>query len=369
MPLTVYLDETGFTGNNLLDDAQPIFVVSAVAIQSVEAADLVADVSTEFALTAKELKGSKLCRSPKGQRAVLKILNKLEGRFRYIAINKRYAAACKVFEYIVEPTISDCNWFFYAQRLHYFVADAVYAETRVNSREILLGLATAIRERNPGKGFEALRAPGPRAGSVLSVLKELANNNRDDIVAEFKTLEGLDEARWIMDLSGTALFSLLCNWAESNQPLDVHCDESKPLAAIAPHYSGRIGAKSEVFKMPHGDERKIFTLAGEIKLEKSDEVPGLQIADVVAAAAASVLHDSSTDFAKAVGPLIDGLLDPSSMYPGSRPFTAEEATRAGDLLVMIAMARTVGMSPCQRLKEILERAKKMPPSPVEKKSH
>lgn len=363
-PLTVYLDESGFTGNNLLDEAQPLFVVSAVAIPADEAAALVAAVSAEFALNAKELKGSKLCRSPKGQRAVLKILESLGGRFRYIAINKRYAAASKVFEYIVEPTISDCSWFFYAQRLHYFVADAVYAETRVESKEILSGLATAIRERNPEKAFEALQtlpSPGSMA-TVLSVLKELAANNRDEIIAEFTTLQGLDQAKWVMDLSGTALFSLLCNWAESGQPLDVHCDESKPLADIAPHYSGRIGAKSEVFKMPHGDERKMFTLASAIKLEKSDQVPGLQLADVVAAAAVTVLHDPKTEFARAVGPLLDALIDPSSMYPGSRPFSSSEAQRAADLLVLIAKARTTGMSPCQKMKDLVERAQKLRPS-------
>lgn len=360
-PLTVYLDESGFTGNNLLDEAQPIFIVSAVAISVEEATKLVAEVSKEFSLTAKEIKGSKLCGFARGRQAILKLLELLKGRYRFIAMNKRYAAACKVFEYLVEPTISDCSWFFYQKRFHYFVADAVYYQTKSDYKEILTGLATAIRERNPEKMYEALDGNTGPAGkvTVLDLLKELAVNNRELIVDEFKTLQGLDQARWVMDLSSTALFSLLCTWAEEGRPLDVHCDESKPLASAAPSFSARIGAKSEVIEMPFGDKRRLFSLEKEIALERSDAVPGLQLADAVASAAAAVLNNPKSDFGKKAGALLDDYMDPSSMFPSSRSFTEEERGRLADLLVLMAKSRSQGMSPCAKLDDIISKAKRI----------
>lgn len=362
-PLTIYLDESGYTGNNLLDEAQPLFVMSAVAVAPADAAELVGSISKEFGLTAKELKGSRLCGFKRGQLAVLKILAELQGKFRYVAMNKRYAAACIAFEYLVEPVISECNWFFYQQRFNYFIADAIFNQTRSESKEILSGLSTAIRERNPEKVFDAFTSvpmPGETA-TVLSLLKELIENNRAAIIDEFKRLQGFDEARWLMDLSFTGLFSLLCNWAEENRALDVHCDQSKPLSVMAPHLSARIGetVKSEEFKMPSGDKRRIFTLAGEIRLEDSAVVPGLQLADVVASAATVVLNNPRTEFGRRAGVLLVDYVDPSSMAPNSWPFTEEQTGRLGDLLVLVAKARARGSSPCEKIREIAEKAQRL----------
>lgn len=358
--LTVYIDESGFTGNNLLDEAQPLFVVAAVAIEQAEAEEIARRVIADFSLKAKELKVSKLLRSSKGAQAMLKALELLAGRYRYIAFNKRYAAVCKAFEYLVEPAISDCSFFFYRQGVHLLFADAIYAATKVESREILSGLSTAIRERDPKKIFDVFGpVPDPgKVASVLSILKESVSNNRDDIIEEFKTIQGFDHARWIMDLSSTALVSLLCTWAETGRPLDVHCDESKPLATFAPAFSGRVGAKSEEFETPNGDRRRMFALAKPIALERSDDVVGLQLADIVAGAAAAVLNDPKTDFARKARPLLVDRIDPGSMYPGARPLTPEQVQRAGDLLVIIAKARTTGMSPCERIRYLIDQAQK-----------
>jgi hypothetical protein len=53
----IYCDESGFSGNNLLNREQPYFVLGTVAIPSEEAADLVAKIRTDFRLQGAELKG------------------------------------------------------------------------------------------------------------------------------------------------------------------------------------------------------------------------------------------------------------------------------------------------------------------------
>ena len=358
--LTVYLDESGFTGNNLLDNDQPIFVVSAVSIGAVEAAELVAEVVEEFQLDALELKGSRLCDFLKGQQAVVKILTSLAGKFRFVVINKRYAAACKVFEYLIEPTISECGWFFYSQKLNYFVADEIYYRTKTEYKEILANLSIAIRKCDPEIAFNTLEALSDSKGepAVLRLLKEVVANNRAAILDEFKSLKELDSARWVMDLSSTALFSLLCTWAEQDCPLDVHCDDSKPLASIVPGLSARIGAKSDMLELPSGDKYKLFVLANAIKLENSSEIPGLQLADVVASSVMMAMKSPNSDFSHKVQALAVKYIDPSSMSPGSRPFTASQAQHMIDLLVLIAQAQKDGMTPCQKLKDIAEKIKK-----------
>ena len=54
---TIYLDEAGFTGNNMLDPAQPFFVYSGLALTKEQAAALHSEAVARFYLRGDELKG------------------------------------------------------------------------------------------------------------------------------------------------------------------------------------------------------------------------------------------------------------------------------------------------------------------------
>ena len=58
----VYFDEAGFTGNNLLDSEQPLFVYAGVAIAPSLASKIHATAISEFAISSEELKGANLAK-------------------------------------------------------------------------------------------------------------------------------------------------------------------------------------------------------------------------------------------------------------------------------------------------------------------
>jgi hypothetical protein len=69
-PQTIYGDETGFSGNNLLDESQPYFVYCTVAVSHERAGDLVNQAKRDFRLDNPELKGQKLVRHARGRKAI-----------------------------------------------------------------------------------------------------------------------------------------------------------------------------------------------------------------------------------------------------------------------------------------------------------
>ena len=71
---TVYCDEAGFTGNNLLDEHQPAFAYASVAIEESEADKVVRRIRADSRLQEPELKGARLAKSTRGRAAILDAL-------------------------------------------------------------------------------------------------------------------------------------------------------------------------------------------------------------------------------------------------------------------------------------------------------
>jgi hypothetical protein len=69
MALEIFIDESGYTGENQLDPAQPIFVLSSINLGDEITADLLAKHFT--GIQAKELKHSRLAKRPNGQQRIL----------------------------------------------------------------------------------------------------------------------------------------------------------------------------------------------------------------------------------------------------------------------------------------------------------
>ena len=101
---TFYLDETGFTGEDLLAADQPVFVQASNDLTEDEASTLIA---SSFGQTqAQELKYSRARRSPAGRQAVLSLVRWLsaspERAATWIA-HKEYAMVIMLVEWWMEP--------------------------------------------------------------------------------------------------------------------------------------------------------------------------------------------------------------------------------------------------------------------------
>jgi hypothetical protein len=154
----IYFDESGFTGNNLLHPHQRYFAYGSIATDDVEAKEFVTALIKKYGIQGGELKGSRLVQFNKGRKAVDEIFSHFEGRIKLSISEKKYALACKFFEYIFEPCISDINSLFYGIGFHKFIANMLYVEflaRGAGAEQIFGDFEGLMRSRNT-EGLEAV---------------------------------------------------------------------------------------------------------------------------------------------------------------------------------------------------------------------
>jgi len=296
----IYFDESGFTGNNLLNPNQTIFSYGSVQVNEDDAREFVQSIIQRYNVQNGELKGGKLVNSVKGRRAISEILDFLQGRMKVSVSEKKYALAGKFFEYIFEPVIQKNNALFYHLNFHRFISNLLYVEfvaRGAGAEEIFLDFESLMRSGDE-QGLASLFSSNthPNMSPVLGQIRDFAILNKDSIMEELDGYAGEGAGKWVLDLSNTALFSLLAKWGEAFEQITALCDQSKPLSDDQDLFNvmvNRTDKKSYLF----GEEEIpiTFNLSGPIQFVDSKTSPGVQLADCVAAAFAYALNRDNTD--------------------------------------------------------------------------
>ena len=148
---TIYFDESGFTGYNLLDDTQPIFVVASSDIEPGLAEDILRKSFPKY--QGAEFKFGKVWR--KGNRGRLthfaERLGSLDRRTFSWVTHKKFAVLTKIVDYLIEPLFTDSGFDFYsdgfcwkyANYIHYGLSH--FAEPALYDR-LLLAYQSFSRE-------------------------------------------------------------------------------------------------------------------------------------------------------------------------------------------------------------------------------
>ena len=104
MPPTLFLDESGFTGEDLFNADQPVFVLATICLPEDQCRTIKGD---HFgAVRARELKHSELCKRPRSQAMVLDFLRRAVQRpeiIRFSILHKRYDLVCQMVDWLAEP--------------------------------------------------------------------------------------------------------------------------------------------------------------------------------------------------------------------------------------------------------------------------
>ena len=141
----VFIDESGFTGTDLLNQAQPHFVFSGVSIPSEKTEEIFKELRSRFSFRETELKGKKLTGLKMGQNAISWILLELQVYFRVVVFNKKYALCWKFFEYMFEPVIAPQSSIFYREEFNYYIAMLLYLELSAYDNMPLMRYVKAFR--------------------------------------------------------------------------------------------------------------------------------------------------------------------------------------------------------------------------------
>jgi len=305
MAQTVYCDEAGFTGNNLLDREQPYFAFATVAMQPGEAARVVERVIGEYGIRGTELKFSKLAKFHRGTQAISFVLASCADTALASVLHKRYCLATLFFEHIFEPILAEQNSLFYTCGLHRFVSNLLYFEALADEGQagaVLEAFQRVIREHDASAASTIFPTRGldQEYSAVLRDIEAFFVIHREAIAKDIAEHSG-DEPlySWMLDLTLSSFYALLTMWGERYPGLVVYCDESKPLMDMRKTIDMMVGRtdKAEVY-FEGKKQSLIFNLAEPVHYVSSRDHPGVQLADIFASALAYCMRAPGDDLAR-----------------------------------------------------------------------
>ena len=339
----IYCDESGFTGNNLLDKKDTVFAYASVAINHEEATEYVNNIIQKYQLQGGELKGKNLLKYPKRQKVIAEILINFKDRIKVAVYHKKFNLACKLYEYIFEPVLSEKNSLFYHIKFHRFISNILYVEfvsQSADAEKIFSDFQKLMRSwEDTELNYLFSSSKTPDISPILDGIKTFCIHHRDIINQELNSLQGTDIGKWILELSYPALLSILCDWGKEFNQLKVFCDVSKPLKANNRLFDPMIGIKDKIdMDFFQGvKEPCTFNLSQEVQFVESDKFPGIQIADVAAAACAYAAREGVNQNTESWIEHIPGIIGGHSVIPDlsyTDPHTFD-ATRNYMLLIYL----------------------------------
>jgi hypothetical protein len=297
---TLHFDESGFTGNNLLHKQQKIFCYASLECSHDEAQSYVEHIIRKYKIQNGEIKGGKLLKGVRGKRAVDEIIQNFKGRFKVSVSDKKYALAGKFFEYIFEPAIANVNSIFYNINFHRFISNMLHVELSVRgamAEEIFEDFEKLMRTGD-FEGLKSLFSTSKDEGisPVLEQICDFAIHNKESVVQELDGYAGEGAGKWVLDLTNTALFSLLAEWGQEYDQLTAYCDQSKPLNEDQSIFNAMINREDKKFTHVAGIDSPItFNLKEPLNLVDSKVIHGVQLADAIAGAFAYACDRDNQD--------------------------------------------------------------------------
>ncbi|WOH68636.1 DUF3800 domain-containing protein [Bradyrhizobium sp. BWA-3-5] len=298
--LEIACDEAGHTGSDLLQKEQRMFAFSSVAVTDAEAFDIIRKARTDFPVQMPELKASKLLASERGRGLIAQALQALDGRY-VVNVNDKLLSLCGwFFEYIYEPVYQDNLRLLYEKNFHRFVAMYTYlwmTDPTSDAKRAIEEFQKYMRSRDPADAPFLFNNPRPPLSEdgiehpFESILR-FAYGYRDIITADNAKLDIIlpDQGKWTLDLSASGLWSHLNHWGRTGKLLSVRSDDSKPLKSIAHVFTGDDNDPAiRQARKKHNPEPLGWKLAEPIAFVDSRAHPSIQLADIIAGTAATLL--------------------------------------------------------------------------------
>ncbi len=247
MTQRIYFDESGYTGSHYFDAEQPHFVYVGVAMDEVEAMQIMADIPRKK--SQEELKASTLLRTEKGRNYLMVIADKIIENCYICVYEKRYAVMLTLFEYFFEPIIRHSNKQLYANGFHRFIAGLLYMSSILDEK-VWESFWTDLRQKvgEPNSismdlflPFEKTRALIPDVPDPMAIVFDLILANREIILEDMMILKNDNVLRrWFLDVSLSALHCANIYFTDCYKKIEVICDDSKPLKQCSKEYMSMI---------------------------------------------------------------------------------------------------------------------------------
>jgi hypothetical protein len=333
----IAFDESGNSGQNLLDPAQPVYTLASVARTEAEVADEVAALLEASAFT--ELKFSAMRGSEKGRAALDALFDSglLDpDSARVVPVQKVWMVAGKMVDILWEPGAANSNYF-YASGMHRQLADVLYhqgpreagAETWARWQRAFIAVVRRPRETELITDLEAALAAvkAASAGKPVGILFEPVPDDASALAALIP--HGRDE----LDPAVSGLLEQIDHWSERlGEPFSVVHDDSDVVARWRQIYLRFSDQEMEPSSFELGDIHFNFPLYGiDIETVDSRHSAAVQLADVLSGAVMWCLREKLRgrgapsewwgwglgrfiDFAQGAPDFLLGLVGPAAGY-------------------------------------------------------
>lgn len=286
----VAFDEAGYTGQNLLDDSQPVFVLASVNFGDEEARELIRMLTLE---TREEFHFIKFRKSSAGRKRILKCLDsELVSceRVRLSVFHKKYMIVTKIVDLLIENLCHETGFDLYKKGANIALANLYYICIplfcgKKNFQVLLERFVNMIRSKN----LSAVKDFYAHVGNLSVACKHKPFEKDIDLimmtqVVVLDLLARCDGSE--LDPAIPAFVNDCAAWGqELGGEFDVLHDQSKPIE----HWEEILSflmAKDEPDVTIGYDRRKVRLplKAVGIKFCDSKLVPQIQIADLLASA-------------------------------------------------------------------------------------
>ncbi|WP_324698521.1 DUF3800 domain-containing protein [Novosphingobium sp. RL4] len=288
---TIFLDESGYTGDDLLNPEQPFFVVASSVIGDAEAAELLRRCFPRY--QGAEFKFSNIWKRAghrDGLRTLAREIPMLQDQVYLWIIDKRFCLLTKMLDYLIEPMVYDAGRDFYAggyaQR---FMNSAHRDILRYGSDELYSSSVTAwdTFARAPAMAtIEPLRAlldeVSGTASSPLRDLYRAARTGLDDFLASNERLEDFSDSS---EIQLTSVFSSVIWWRQHRpEDFDLVHDESSNFLRQRDMWGTMLRDDFVSPPMPQGNGTLVeFPLRVRSTVSASSHAsPAIQLCDVLA---------------------------------------------------------------------------------------
>jgi hypothetical protein len=292
----VCVDESGNSGQNLLDPNQPVFVLAAVHLEESDARRL----ADELAGDAGEAHYTRLRKKPAGQTRLVEALTDdalQPTSVRVSAIHKPFMAVAKFVDLLVEPMVAAEGVDLYERGFHlkftHVLQDLGELACPKHWRPLIASFVRFIWRGTTEDAVEvvrllhlAIQEAGDHPVADILVMAPLDPR----VLLDWHGRGDTEESADALDPAVTSVFEQTVWWGDRLGPFLLKYDDSK----VVERWTQRLIAMSDpaaaaAHSVTPSHPMPVLPLAG-LAPSKSHDTPAVQIADVLAGACADVLR-------------------------------------------------------------------------------
>lgn len=228
----IFFDESGFTGNALLDPDQPYFAIASSSIPDDEASRILRQAFPDF--NGPEFKFQKIWSRQSNKKGLVKFCELIGQRkddcFLW-HVDKRFCVLTKMIDYLIEPIFHAAGRDFYKNAHAYHAANYVYTGLLlVGSSKLYDATVRAFYEFAIKPNYEALARLKHRLTLLRNSGPEETKfffNMALTAVDHFNSFYDMETFKEPLEIYGTSMLTSVSHWCGiADQPIAIIHDQS-----------------------------------------------------------------------------------------------------------------------------------------------